>query len=200
MGALCQVALAIVLILVPLCRAGAADPKPFPGTPTRWQGFARHDFQVDGTDATVVVPDKPLPGRPRVWRGEFFGAFADADVALVKAGWHLAYLKVPDLFGSPRAMAKWETFHTALTGEYGLHPKPGADRPVAGRALLPELGGGPPRQDAGRLPGQRRLRLQELAGRQAERAGRRAGVGGRVEEAAGRLRLQDGCRGGGVQV
>ena len=103
----------------------AADPKPFPGTPTKWNGFARHDFQVDGNEATIVVPEKPLPGRPWVWRGEFFGAFADADVALVKAGWHLAYLKVPDLFGSPTAIAKWETFHAAMVSDYRLHPRPG---------------------------------------------------------------------------
>jgi pimeloyl-ACP methyl ester carboxylesterase len=105
--------------------AGAADPKPFPGPATKWNGFARHDFKIDGTEATVVAPDKPLPGRPWVWRGEFFGAFADADVALVKAGWHLAYLKVPDLFGSPKAMGRWEKFHAAMTTEYGLHPRPG---------------------------------------------------------------------------
>lgn len=103
--------------------ATAADPKPFPGNPTRWQGFARHDFKVDNRDATVVVPDTPLPGRRWVWRGEFFGAFADA--ALVKAGWHLAYLRVPDLFGSPKAVKHWEAFHAAMVNEYGLHPRPG---------------------------------------------------------------------------
>jgi len=115
----------IAWVVVALNPAQSGDPKPFPGTPSKWQGFARHDFQVGGTDATVVVPDKPLPGRPWVWRGEFFGAFADADAALVKAGWHLAYLKVPDLFGSPKAMAKWEKFHAAMLGEYGLHHRPG---------------------------------------------------------------------------
>lgn len=102
-----------------------ADPKPFPGPPTKWQAFARHDFKVGDLAATVVVPDKPLPGRPWVWRGEFFGAFAGCDVALVKAGWHLAHLKVPDLFGSPKAVKKWEAFHAAMVEDYGLHPKPG---------------------------------------------------------------------------
>lgn len=105
--------------------ATAADPKPFPGPPTRWQGFARYDFKVGGMDATVVTPEKPLPGRPWVWRGEFFGAFADADVALVKAGWHLVYLKVPDLFGSPKAVRKWEALYDVLVKDYGLHPRPG---------------------------------------------------------------------------
>jgi len=103
----------------------AAEPKPFPGTPTKWSGFAKHDFKVGDLDATVVVPDKPRDGRPWVWRGEFFGAFADADAALVTAGWPLAYLAVPDLFGSPKALAKAETFHPAMTADYGLHPKPG---------------------------------------------------------------------------
>lgn len=102
----------------------AESPKPFPGKVSRWQGFVRHDFRVDGKDALVVVPDKALPGRPWAWRGEFFGAFPNADIALVKAGWHLAYIRVPDLFGAPRAMASWEKFHAALVKEHGLHPRP----------------------------------------------------------------------------
>jgi len=73
-----------------------------------------------------VVPEKALPpGRPWVWRGEFFGAFADVDVALVKAGWHLAYLKVPDLFGAPKAVRKWEVFYEAMVKDHGMHAKPG---------------------------------------------------------------------------
>lgn len=115
--------LPLLVLLTP--SALAADPKPFPGKPTKWEGFARYDFKVGELEAIVVNPDKPLPDRPWVWRAEFFGAFADADVALVKAGWHLAYVKVPDLFGSPKAVKQWEVFHTAMTGEYGLHPKPG---------------------------------------------------------------------------
>ncbi|MDY3560192.1 prolyl oligopeptidase family serine peptidase [Gemmata sp. JC673] len=120
-----HLAFVLVLTLVPAAPARGADPKPFPGAPTKWQGFTRHDFKVGTLDATVVAPEKPLPGRPWVWRGEFFGAFADADAALVKAGWHLAYLKVPDLFGAPKAVKQWEAFHEALVKEYGLHPKPG---------------------------------------------------------------------------
>ena len=106
-------------------RARPPTPSRSPARPPSGRGFARHDFQVGGADATVVVPDKPLPGRPWVWRGEFFGAFADADTALVGAGWHLAYLKTPDLFGSPKAITKWEAFHAAMVTDYGMHPKPG---------------------------------------------------------------------------
>ena len=63
---------------------------------------------------------KPLPGRPWAWRGEFFGAFPNADIELVKRGWHLAYMSVPDLFGSPKAVAHWEKFYDVLVKDHGL--------------------------------------------------------------------------------
>jgi len=97
----------------------------FPGKVSRWEGFVRHDFQVDGADVIVVEPETPLPGRPWAWRGEFFGAFANADIALVKAGWHLAYMGVPDQFGSPKAIAKWEKLYDVLVYDHKLSPKPG---------------------------------------------------------------------------
>src|SRR5438270_10479516 len=95
---------ALVLVLV---TAGFADePKPFPGAVSHWEGFVRHDFRVDGVGVTVVEPKRALPGRPWVWRAEFFGAFMSADLALVERGWHLAFINVPDLFGSPKAVAR----------------------------------------------------------------------------------------------
>ena len=115
----------VVVATLTVTVGSAAEPQPFPGTVSKWQGFPQHNFKVGELDAIVVTPEKPLPGRPWVWRGEFFGAFANADVALVKAGWHLAYVRVPDLFGSPKAVAKWERFHAAMVNEYGLHAKPG---------------------------------------------------------------------------
>ncbi|HRZ37218.1 MAG TPA: GDSL-type esterase/lipase family protein [Candidatus Paceibacterota bacterium] len=110
-------------------RAAALDVQiralapPFPGQRTRWQGFDRYDFEFAGKPAIVVVPREPRPGRPWAWRGEFFGAFANADIELVSRGFHLAYLGVPDLFGSPAAVAAWTAFHEVLTTEYKLAGK-----------------------------------------------------------------------------
>ena len=100
------------------------DAKPFPGMESRWEGFVRHDFPMDGANVIVVEPDKPLPGRPWAWRGEFFGAFPNADIELVRRGWHLAYIGVPNLFGSPKAMRHWEKFYDVMVKEHGLAPKP----------------------------------------------------------------------------
>ena len=116
-----------VIGLISLLAATARPdgPEPFPGAVSRWEGFVRHDFRVDGMDVIVVEPERPLPGRPWAWRGEFFGAFANADVELVKRGWHLAYVGAPDLFGAPEAVARWEKVYGVLVKAHGLHPKPG---------------------------------------------------------------------------
>jgi pimeloyl-ACP methyl ester carboxylesterase len=117
--------LLLVLSVIAACPSARADePKPFPGQASRWEGFARHDFRVDGADVIVVEPSKSLPGRPWAWRGEFFGAFPNADIALVKAGWHLAYVAVPDQFGSPGAMARWEKSYDVLVKDHRLSPRP----------------------------------------------------------------------------
>src|SRR5690349_8973695 len=117
--------LVLVLGVIATCHFARADePGPFPGKLSRWEGFVRHDFRVDGADAIVVEPAKPLPGRPWAWRGEFFGAFPNADIALLESGWHLAYVAVPDQFGSPGAMARWEAFYDVMVKDHRLNSKP----------------------------------------------------------------------------
>jgi pimeloyl-ACP methyl ester carboxylesterase len=125
MGTMMRALTAAALILSFSTTISGDEPKPFPGAVSRWNGFVRHDFQVDGRDVTVVEPEMPLPRRPWAWRGEFFGAFPNADIDLLRAGWHLAYMKVPDLFGSPQAVAHWEKLYDVLVKDHGLSPKPG---------------------------------------------------------------------------
>jgi len=96
---------------------------PFPGNKSRWREFDRYDFKVNGKPAIVVAPKQALPGKPWIWRGEFFGSFANADAALVAKGFYLAYLRVPDLFGSPAAFTYWNAFYKELTTKYGLAKK-----------------------------------------------------------------------------
>lgn len=117
----CWLVVILFFLAAPAAHAAAA---PFPGKLTQWQGHDRYDFDFNGKLATVVVPKQPLPGKPWAWRGEFFGAFANADAELVKRGFHIAYLKVPDLFGAPEAQKQWLPFYAELTGKYGLSKKP----------------------------------------------------------------------------
>lgn len=114
----------LITVMTATVQGAESEPKPFPGKVSRWEGFVRHDFEVDGVKVIVVEPKAPKPGRPWAWRGEFFGAFPNADIALLNQGWHLASMSVPNLFGAPKAVAHWEKFYDVLVNDHQLHPKP----------------------------------------------------------------------------
>lgn len=107
---------------VPAAAEQSSAPK-FPGKESNWNGFKRFDFEIAGKKVLVVAPDKPAAGNPWVWHGEFFGHKPDPDIALLKRGFHIAYLSVPNMLGSPKAVAHWNDCYAELTGKYGLAPK-----------------------------------------------------------------------------
>lgn len=100
-----------------------AGDHPFPGEKSNWHGFDKYEFNIHGKQAVIVVPPKPVAGNPWVWHGEFFGHKPDPDIELLKRGFHIAYLKVPDMLGSPEAVNAWNHLYEELTGRYGLSKK-----------------------------------------------------------------------------
>src|ERR1700733_14381678 len=64
-----------------------------------YHGYSMSNFVVDGCNAHLVEPKVPLAGRPWVWRTMFWDAFPSADLALLKAGFHLAFIDVGNTFG-----------------------------------------------------------------------------------------------------
>ncbi len=103
--------------------AFAEDAPPFPGKKSAWNGYDRYDFEVDTRPVIVVAPKQAAPGKPWLWRGEFFGAFPSADIALLGRGFHVVYLADPNKFGAPSAMKHWDAFYAELTGKYGFAKK-----------------------------------------------------------------------------
>src|SRR2546422_652203 len=108
-----------VIAAVAFTAAGAA----FPGKKSSWFGFERFDFEVAGKPVLVVAPKIAAPGRPWVWHGEFFGHKPNPDLALLGRGFHVVYMSVPDLLGSPDAVAHWNAFYKELTEKYGFAKK-----------------------------------------------------------------------------
>lgn len=98
-------------------------PPKFPGKRTVWNGFERYDFDVDGKPVSVVAPKIVAPGTPWVWHGEFFGHKPAPDIALLGRGFHIVSMSVPDLLGSPPAVALWNKCYAELTGKYGFAKK-----------------------------------------------------------------------------
>jgi dienelactone hydrolase len=106
-------------------KASQAESPQFPGKRSLWFGFERFDFEVDGKPVLVVAPKRVAPGKPWVWHGEFFGHKPNPDIALLGRGFHVVYMSVPDMLGSPRAVEHWNALYRELTGRFGLAKKVG---------------------------------------------------------------------------
>ena len=101
----------------------SVKPPRYPGKRSKWNGFDRYDFEVGGKPVLVVAPKSDAPGRPWVWHGEFFGHKPAPDIALLERGFHVVYMTVPDMLGSPTAVAHWNAFYRDLTEKHGFAKK-----------------------------------------------------------------------------
>lgn len=103
--------------------ATAAEIPQFPGTPGDWNGFARHQIDVDGKQVTIVAPAKAAEGRPWVWHGEFFGHKPAPDIELLHRGFHIVYMSIPNMLGCPAAVEHWNRCYETMTQQYHLADK-----------------------------------------------------------------------------
>lgn len=105
-------------------RLASAKEIQFPGKTSEWNGYPKHEFEVAGKLLTIVAPKTAAPGKPWVWHGEFFGHKPAPDIALLGKGFHIAYLKINDMLGSPDAVKLWNQAYAELTTRYGFSTKP----------------------------------------------------------------------------
>lgn len=88
-----------------------------------WNGFPSLRFRIADRNAILVLPGIPAENRPWIWRQEFFGNAPQADLALLKEGFHVAYVDVQDMYGAPSAMKMMDQFYDTLVKDYRLSPK-----------------------------------------------------------------------------
>jgi pimeloyl-ACP methyl ester carboxylesterase len=145
---------------------GLQVPRTFQGDKIDWHGFDRYDFVMDkqtlaimpfkapaseqsgeigNSDqgqlrCVVVVPKQAAAGKPWSWRGVYWNHQPQAEVELLKRGFHIAYISVDpkpgpitgltmdelmDQLGMSRAaLAEWDAWYAYLTAQYGLSKKP----------------------------------------------------------------------------
>ncbi len=92
-------------------------------TAQEWEGFKRAEFEVGGRKAFLIVPAEAAAGKPWIWRTEFFGHEPQADLALLKHGFHVAYIDIQNLYGGPPAMEAMDAMHAHVTQHFGLSQK-----------------------------------------------------------------------------
>lgn len=93
------------------------------GRQDTWHGYQRNHFQIEDRKCYVVIPKKVAPGKPWVWRARFPDFHYEMDIELLKQGFHIAYLDVANLFGSPQAISYGNKFYEELTKQHGFQKK-----------------------------------------------------------------------------
>jgi pimeloyl-ACP methyl ester carboxylesterase len=105
-------------------RAGRPFEPSHDAQPTAWHGYERFDFTVAGRHCIVVRPNRAAPGTPWVWRATFFDERPEVELALLERGFHVSYMEVTDLCGSPTAVAAWDAFYRYLVETHGFAAHP----------------------------------------------------------------------------
>ncbi len=88
-----------------------------------WQGWEKISFKVEDRNAFLIAPKQAALGNPWIWRTEFFGHEPQADIALLEKGFHVAYVDMQNLYGSPVAMSAMAAMYALVTKTYNLNDK-----------------------------------------------------------------------------
>lgn len=135
----------LILSTIPTLHAGQLEPAKqafadkgaeWPGKKSSFHGFDLYDFKIDEMSCRVVTPKKIAPGKPWIWRARFFGHQPQTDTALLEKGFHVAYVNVANLFGSPSAVARWDAFYKYLTEKHGFSKKPALEGMSRGGLII----------------------------------------------------------------
>ena len=88
-----------------------------------YHGFTEYNFQHDGLRCRVAAPKRTAKGAPWIWRAYYWGHQPQFEIAMLERGWHVAWYDVSNLFGSPKAVARWNTFYDFMQ-QQGFDAKP----------------------------------------------------------------------------
>ena len=115
----------LCILLMPIAWASEGDNpnNPWPGKKSSFHSFDQYNFEVEGFSCKVVVPNKIAAGKPWIWRARFWGHEPQTDKALLNRGFHVVYANVGGLFGSPKAVKRWDAFYKFLVESHGFDKK-----------------------------------------------------------------------------
>lgn len=88
-----------------------------------WNGYRMKKFLFEDTEAILVFPEEGTATGDWVFKMEYWEAFQDTERRLVKAGFHLAFLKNTSRFATKADCDKKARFVHFLADTYGLKRK-----------------------------------------------------------------------------
>ena len=88
-----------------------------------WNGFSALSFEFEGHEAVLVQPRQAAEGKPWLLKTEYFGAFPDLEIEMLRRGWHLAYIKNENRWGLREDLERKKYLRDYLVKEFGLSLK-----------------------------------------------------------------------------
>ena len=90
---------------------------------TIWNGFKKIEFNFEGRTAVLVFPEKAVEGNKWLFKTEYFGAFPDFEIEMVRRGYHLASLQNETRWVGKDDIDIKARFADFLNKEFSLHKK-----------------------------------------------------------------------------
>ena len=99
-----------------IARAQSLNQPASTATPQirNFYGYRLEEFTYRGLAAKVAEPKQVAAGNPWVWRARFWNHEPQADTALLRRGFHIAYYDVVDLYGNREAIQHWNAFYRLM--------------------------------------------------------------------------------------
>lgn len=88
-----------------------------------WYGFEKIDFTFEGYEATVVLPEKKADNATLILKTEYWDAFPETEIELLKRGHFLGYIKNKNRWGTDDDIDRKSRFVKHITKEYMLPEK-----------------------------------------------------------------------------
>lgn len=88
-----------------------------------WNGFKSEEFKFENRDAIIVFPDSENDASKLALKTEYWGAFPDVEINLLKNGFHLAFIKNQTRFATKEDCDIKARFVKFLADKYNLSQK-----------------------------------------------------------------------------
>lgn len=88
-----------------------------------WNGFKKLDFNFEGRKAILVFPEDSNKTDKWLFKTEYWDAFPNFELEMVKKGWHLAFVENKTRWCLDEDLDLKKRFADFLTKEYGLSGK-----------------------------------------------------------------------------
>lgn len=79
-----------------------------------FHGYQGYEFYDKGVLCKVVKPYIEAEGKPWVIRARFWNHESQTDIDLLEQGFHITYCDVADLYGSNKAVKRWDRFYKKM--------------------------------------------------------------------------------------